>query len=176
MGMMQSGRGGKAILLPPLHPRALVYLTIAIALMMATSVAGAQLTADALPNWYVTLNKPWFTPPNLAFPIAWTLIFSLMAIALWRVLRTIGDQTARRAALAAFGVQLAFNVGWSAAFFWLRSPLFGLLVVVGLWLSIAWTILAFRRVDRPAAMLLWPYIAWVSFAAVLNAAIVWINL
>lgn len=117
-------------------------------------------------TWFRGLEKPTFYPPEIAFPVVWTLLFTLLGLALWLVWRT--DAPARRLALGLFVVQLAVNVTWTPAFFGLESLTAGLAVIVVLWLLIIATIEAFRRVDRRAALLLVPYLLWVTFAAVLN--------
>lgn len=120
-------------------------------------------------------QRPWFYPPEWAFPVVWTLLFTLLGIALWLVWRQGLDRGPVRLALALFGVQMAFNVAWTPAFFGLESPAAGLAVIVPLWGLIAATIYAFDRVDRRAAALVVPYLAWVSFAVVLNGAIWWLS-
>ncbi|SIR93989.1 TspO/MBR family protein [Natronorubrum thiooxidans] len=116
--------------------------------------------------WFRSLEKPWFYPPELAFPIVWTALFTLLGIALWLVWRS--DAPGRRLALGLFAVQMLFNVAWTPTFFTLEAlgVAFGIIVV--LWVSIVATIGAFARVDRRGAALLVPYLAWVTFAAVLN--------
>lgn len=116
--------------------------------------------------WFRSLEKPWFYPPELAFPIVWTALFTLLGIALWLIWRS--DAPGRRLALGLFAVQMLFNVAWTPAFFTLEAlgAAFGIIVV--LWMSIVATIAAFARVDRRGAALLVPYLAWVTFAAVLN--------
>jgi tryptophan-rich sensory protein len=104
------------------------------------------------------------------FPVVWTILYILMGIAAWRVWRAGG-----RAALVPFFIQLALNVVWSFAFFGARSPALGFLVIAALWATIAWTIAAFAAVDRAAPWMMAPYLAWVSFAAVLNGAIWYLN-
>ena len=140
-----------------------------------TSFAGRTITARPVKEWYPSLVKPFFNPPNWAFPVAWTLLFVLMGIAFWRVLRTPKDTRGRRIAVVLFLVQLVVNVGWSSAFFAAHSPVLGLIVIVPFWLLIFATAGAFRVVDRAASWLLAPYLAWVAFATVLNAAIVHLN-
>lgn len=135
---------------------------------------GSMATTPNLEPWYRGLQKPWFTPPDAAFPIAWTILFGLMAAALWRVI-VLSEGSARLRALAAFGAQIACNVAWSYAFFAARSPLLGMIVIVGLLAAIWWSIERFREIDDLAAWLLQPYLAWVAFAAVLNAAILYLN-
>jgi translocator protein len=160
---------------PALSLRGLITLVIAILPVMIASFMGNAVTATAIGGWYTTLNKPFFTPPNLAFPIAWTILYSLMAVAFWRVLRAKPVVGPRGIAIALFLAQLVVNAGWSFAFFGLRSPVAGLVVIGGLLLLIAGTIRAFLPIDRAAGYALYPYIAWVAFAALLNAAIVVMN-
>jgi benzodiazapine receptor len=144
---------------------------VAIAAIVVTSTLGSLATGPNIPGWYASIAKPWFTPPNWVFPVAWTTLFALMAWSFFRVLRLEAGTPGRARAVALFLVQLVFNAGWSFAFFAAQSPLAGLFVVAGLWLSIAAAMAAFARLDRFAALLLAPYLAWVSFAALLNATI-----
>ena len=128
------------------------------------SVPGILSSPDTA--WFRSLEKPWFYPPDIAFPIAWTLLFTLIGIALWLVWRSNAD--GRRLALGLFVAQMAFNVAWTPAFFTLEAPLVALGIILVLWVLVTATIAAFRRVDRRAAALLVPYLAWVTFATVLN--------
>lgn len=122
-------------------------------------------------DWYATLAKPWFTPPNWAFPVVWPILFALMAVALWRVVRISGGWMAGNLALIPFAVQLALNVGWSFAFFDNQDPAGGLVVILLLLLAIVWTMITFWRKDRLAGLLLAPYLVWVVYASLLNAAL-----
>ena len=160
--------------LPLLSRRGLAFAGVAALSVIATSTAGRLISAVPVAGWYKTLAKPSFNPPNWAFPVAWTLLFVLMGVAFWRVLRT-PSAALRTRAMQLFLAQLVVNVGWSTAFFGARSPALGLVVIVPFWLLIVATTRAFRAVDRAAAWLLAPYLAWVAFAAVLNAAIVVMN-
>ncbi len=168
-------RSVTAPLLPPRAPRSLAFLGAAVVLVVAASALGSSATAPALKGWYESLRKPWFNPPNWVFPVAWTSLFALMAYGFWRILRSREDGGARNQAIAAFMVQLGFNVAWSFAFFAARSVLAGMAVAVCLVVSVAWMVVSFRRVDPVAAATQLPYLAWVSFALVLNAAIWFIN-
>lgn len=156
-------------------PRGMGYAALAAASVVATSAAGRQVTSGALQSWYPALIKPSFNPPNWVFPVAWTLLFAMMGTAFWRVLRGAPARPWRKPGIALFVAQLVLNVGWSAAFFGARSPVLGLVVIAPFWLAILATALAFRAVDRSAAWLLVPYLAWVTFATVLNVAIVHLN-
>ena len=140
----------------------------------AVSAIGGAVTATSVGTWYQTLARPSFNPPDWVFAPVWTTLYALMAFAAWRVWRRAGFAQAR-AALSLYVVQLALNLGWSVLFFGLRRPDYALAEIVVLWLAIAATWLAFRRIDGPAAWLLTPYLAWVSFAAVLNGAVVALN-
>jgi translocator protein len=125
-------------------------------------------------DWYAQLNKPAWTPPNWLFGPAWTTLYTLMAIAAWLIsLRPASP--ARRTALIAFFVQLILNALWTPAFFGLRSPAMGLVVIVPLWLAILATIILFWRVRPVAAALLIPYILWVTYATALNFALWQLN-
>jgi benzodiazapine receptor len=147
----------------------------AIVPVFATSVLGSIATMPQIPAWYTTIDKPSFNPPNWVFGPAWTILFIMMAYAFWRVLKLAPSTLGRRAAITIFLVQLVFNAGWSWAFFWGQSPLAGLVVIAFLLLSIMSTIAAFWRLDRIAGLLLTPYLAWVTFASALNAAIFVLN-
>ncbi|MCT9095026.1 TspO/MBR family protein [Haloarchaeobius sp. HME9146] len=118
-------------------------------------------------EWFAALEKPWFYPPSWAFGVVWTLLFSLLGVALYRVWRA-DESRDRTIALGAFVLQMVFNVAWTPAFFGLESPGIALGVIAALWVLVVGTIWAFRRVDRTAAALLVPYLLWVSFATVLN--------
>ena len=149
---------------------------ISILVPLAAGAIGSVATTPAIPTWYRTLTKPRFNPPNWLFAPAWTTLFVLMGIALYLVWRQYTHTTSARPALIAFLVQLALNILWSFAFFGFKSPLAGLIVIIALWVAIAQTISLFSRVSQTAAVLLVPYIAWVSFALVLNTTILFLNL
>ncbi|QSX00584.1 TspO/MBR family protein [Haloterrigena alkaliphila] len=140
----------------------------AIGFVVLVNVVGAVPGVLSSPNspWLRSLEKPPFYPPSIAFPIVWTALFTLMGIALWLVWRS--DSAGRRLALGLFAVQMAFNVVWTPAFFALEAPLFALGIILVLWALVVGTIVAFDRVDRRAAALLVPYLAWVTFATALN--------
>jgi benzodiazapine receptor len=144
---------------------------LAVVPVVLVAVSASLVTRPQIPAWYAQLAKPGFTPPNWAFPVAWTLLYALMAAALWRILSLPGERPGRSGAVALFFAQLALNGLWSFAFFGGQSPLAGLAVIAALMAAILATIAAFARLDRLAALLLAPYLAWVAYAGVLNAAI-----
>ena len=142
-----------------------------VAAVLACEIAGASgvlLSGNGVSVWYPTLAKPAFTPPSWVFGPVWTTLFALLGVAAWLVWRAGIDARPVRVALAVFVVQYVVQVAWSGAFFGLRWPAGGLAVIAVLWLLVVATVAAFARVDRRAALLLVPYLAWVSFAAVLN--------
>jgi tryptophan-rich sensory protein len=132
----------------------------------ATAFFGSQFTpSGSTGEWYDALDKPPFTPPSAAFPIAWTTLYILMAVAGYRVSHD-------RRAISFWGVQLALNAAWSPIFFGLRSPGLALIDIVALLAMIALATREAARVDKPAAWMMAPYLGWVTFATLLNAEIV----
>jgi tryptophan-rich sensory protein len=150
-------------------------LILSIAICQFAGFIGSIFTTDAIPTWYATLNKPSFTPPNWLFSPVWITLYILMGISLFLVWRERNDSIHATPALIPFGMQLLLNVFWSIAFFGLKSPQAGLIVIIALWIAIFVTILRFRKVSELGSMLLIPYIVWVTFAAILNFAIFHLN-
>jgi benzodiazapine receptor len=140
----------------------------------AVAALGSMATRANIPTWYAGVAKPGFTPPNWIFAPVWTVLYAMMAYAIWRIL-ALPRSPARTTAIIAYAVQLALNCLWSFAFFGARSPLLGLVVIVPLLVSIVATIRLVWPLDRIAALLLAPYLAWVSYATALNGAIWWLN-
>lgn len=143
-----------------------------ILLCLAVGSIGGFATQHSIDTWYVNLNKPSWNPPNWVFAPVWTLLYIMMGTAAWLVWRTkdrIGP------AMLLFFAQLGFNLLWSLVFFGLRSPGWALVEVVFLVGSVALTMLAFFGRQATAGWLFVPYLAWVSFAAILNLAIWWLN-
>jgi benzodiazapine receptor len=151
-------------------------LVLSILICQAAGIAGSFFTASSVDSWYPSLIKPAFTPPGWVIGLVWIFLFTLMGIALFLVWREGIKRPAVKAALTIFAVQLAVNVLWSLAFFGLKSPLAGIVVIVVLWVLILLTIVRFLPLSRVAALLMVPYILWVSFAAFLNISIWWLNL
>lgn len=143
----------------------------AVLLCEAVGLLAGWATRTSVATWYPTLAKPGFTPPNWVFAPVWTLLYALMGVAAFLVWRCGLHRLRVRWALTAFTVQLALNAGWSFAFFGARSPTLGLVVIVFLWGSLAWTLDRFFRIRAAAGWLLVPYLLWVTYALVLNAAI-----
>ncbi|MEJ1158657.1 TspO/MBR family protein [Prosthecomicrobium sp. N25] len=145
-----------------------------VALTLLLGFLAGLATQPKIPTWYASLQKPWFNPPPFVFAPVWTILYVIIAWAGWRIWEKPAS-AARTRALWVYAVQLALNLAWSPAFFTAESPLLGMVVVIPLWLSVLANILAFRPLDRAAALSLLPYLAWVSFAALLNGAILALN-
>ena len=154
--------------------RGVALAALAALSVLLTSTAGRLVSAPSVAGWYKTLAKPSFNPPNWVFPVAWSILFAMMGVAFWRILR-LPPSARRTLASRIFLVQLVVNVGWSAAFFGAQSPLAGLIVIVPFWVLIAATARIFASLDRVAGLALVPYLAWVAFATLLNASIVALN-
>jgi benzodiazapine receptor len=142
-------------------------LAISIVLCQLAGVLGSLFTTPAIPTWYKTLKKPFFTPPDWIFGPVWISLFILMGISLFMVWRR-QDHPQFKITLTFFLIQLIFNILWSAAFFGFRSPLLGLIDIGLLWGAILLTIRYSLRISKVAGLLLLPYMFWVSFAVVLN--------
>jgi len=146
-------------------------LVISIVACQCAGIIGSIFTTAAIPTWYATLQKPPFTPPNWLFAPAWITLYLLMGIAAFLIWRKGLEQKEVKSALVIFLVQLVLNALWSVVFFGLKSPLYGMVVIIALWVVILLTILRFFKLSTAAGALLLPYILWVSFAAVLNVSI-----
>lgn len=172
-GIVQAGREPVETRIEPRkpsHARAAVWLLGLIAICFIAGGIGGAVTSISVGNWYQTLTKPSWTPPDWLFGPVWTTLYFLMALSAWLVWRQ-GGWLASRFSLGLFGLQLTLNVGWSAIFFGMRSPglAFGEMLI--LLLAIAATTVSFWARSAIAALLFMPYLAWTSFAALLNLAI-----
>jgi len=136
---------------------------------------GTIFTIPAIPTWYAGLNKPFFSPPNWLFGPAWTILYLLMGIALFLVWRKGTKDKKVREAIKLFGIQLVLNASWSPIFFGAKNLFLALMVIIFMWIFILKTILAFAKINKTASYLLYPYIAWVSFASVLNFSVWFLN-
>lgn len=133
------------------------------------------VTRPEIPTWYAGLIKPWWTPPPFVFPIAWTILYVMMAVTLWRLWDRVAPSAERGKAIAWFFIQLAINAAWSPVFFGMQSLGGGLAIILLMAIAIVVTIQRFHPLDRTAAWLMAPYLAWVSFASILNVALLALN-
>ncbi|MFH1126499.1 MAG: TspO/MBR family protein [archaeon] len=138
-------------------------------------VVGSIFTIPALPEWYAALQKPSFAPSGTVIGPVWIILYFMMGVALYLVLKKYPDGKIVKTGLLLFALQLVLNVFWSVVFFGLKSPFYAVLEIISLWFAILLTIYMFFKIDRRAAYLLVPYIIWVSFAAVLNYQIWMLN-
>lgn len=143
-------------------------LVLCIAGCQLVGFAGGMVTRPALQGWYAGLEKPPFNPPNWIFPPVWTTLFLFMGVALWLVLRADPAEGQRTLALVLFGVQLGLNVVWSWLFFGRRSPGLAMVELIFFWAALVATTVLFFPLSTVAGALFVPYVAWVSFAALLN--------
>ena len=143
-------------------------LAFALAGWLVLCFSATSLGAFFMPGeWYTMLKKPSWNPPAWIFGPVWSSLYTMMAVAAWLVWKR-GGFAAQRRPLRLFLVQLALNGAWSPLFFGLHWPGVAFAEILLLWLAIVTTLTAFRPVSRVAAWLLAPYLAWVTFAAVLN--------
>jgi translocator protein len=145
------------------------------AALAASLVAVLGATITALGPWYYNLNMPSWKPPDALFGPAWTVIFALAATAGVLGWRSLPTRVSRATMCAFFAANAFFNVLWSVLFFRLHRPDLALLEVSLLWLSIVLLMFLLRRASKAAAWLLLPYLVWVTYAAVLNLAVVRMN-
>lgn len=141
----------------------------------AVGILGGLLTASTIPTWYSTLNRPFFAPPNWIFGPVWTLLYFMMGASIYLIWKKGFTTKKRIEALHFFLVQLGLNFIWSPVFFGLQSPLLALIVITVLWIAIVFTMKKLYPLSKPASYLLIPYLLWVSFATILNAAFVILN-
>jgi benzodiazapine receptor len=143
---------------------------------LAIGYLSGMVTRSAIVTWYPTLVKPSFNPPNWVFAPVWSMLFIMMGVAaglVWNRLEF--EKEIVKKALIFFAIQLALNALWSYLFFGLHNPMLAGLEIIVLWLMIYETYIQFSKINRIAGYLFIPYLVWVSFAAVLNGSIWWLN-
>lgn len=146
----------------------LTYIAISVAICLIIGFLSGFATQSSVGDWYISLNKPSFNPPNWIFGPVWTLLYILMGIAAGIVWAKGFYHIWVKTALYNFGFQLLFNALWSVVFFGFKNPFWALLVILFLLALILVTIKWFNVVSRTAAYLLIPYFLWVCFATILN--------
>ncbi len=146
-------------------------LILSVAICLSAGFIGSFFTISSIGSWYSTLNKPFFNPPNWLFGPVWTFLYILMGISLYLAVKNGADKKT----LIIFSQQLLLNTVWSILFFGLQNPFFAFIEIIILWLFIFLTILSFSKYSRLSAYLLLPYLFWVTFAAFLNSAIIYLN-
>ncbi len=142
-------------------------LIVSLIICQLAGFIGSLFTTPAIPEWYASLQKPSFTPPNWLFSPVWIFLFLLMGVTLYLLWQAASKKEAKLA-LVLFAIQLVLNTLWSVIFFGLKSPMAAFIEIIVLWVAIILTMQKSLKVSKAAGYLLLPYIIWVSFAAVLN--------
>ena len=155
-------------------------LLLSVVSAVAAGGIGAIFTSEAIPTWYAAIEKPAWNPPSLLFGPVWTFLYITMGFSAWLVWRAGRGQAAAgehrvRTALLVYAAQLGANAAWSPIFFGAKRIDLALAVIAVLLVLIVATIRRFYQVNRLAGLLLVPYLAWVTFATVLNATIWQLN-
>ena len=149
-------------------------LIASLTLPLGFGAIAGMFTAEAIPVWYSTLNKPSFNPPNWIFGPVWTTLYLLMGISLFLIWkRSVSKE--RNLAIFVFFVQLALNFGWSFIFFYFNMIGFALIEIILLWVSIVIMLVLFYKIKPIAAYINIPYLLWVTFATILNACYYFLN-
>jgi tryptophan-rich sensory protein len=137
------------------------------AIVVAGSAIGYLANSGFSNNWYAPLEKPSIQPPRLAFPIVWTTLYTFMGVAVALIL-SLPPSRQRSLALTLFAVQLALNFAWSPVFFGMGLIDWALLIILAMNVLVTAAIIALWPLNRVAALLLVPYLAWLCLATVLN--------
>lgn len=149
-------------------------LLVFLALAYGVAALGGIATSRSVNTWYQTLDKPSWTPEGGTIGAVWSILYFCMAVAAWLVWMRTGTRGGV-VPLGLWMLQLALNLAWSVLFFGFRSPGLAFVDLAALWLAVLATTAAFFRWSRLAGVLFLPYLAWVAFAGVLNAAVWWMN-
>ncbi|WP_297336725.1 TspO/MBR family protein [Algoriphagus sp.] len=148
-------------------------LVISLLLPQLVGGTGALFTITSIDSWYQSITKPSFNPPGWIFGPVWTTLYVLMGIACYLIWKS--DHPQRKNLLTLYFIQLGLNGLWSPAFFGMKSPIFGLVVILPLLVLILRCVKKFKIISPWASGFMIPYLVWVSFAAVLNFSIWWLN-
>ena len=154
----------------------IIRIAVVLTTCLLVGYFSGMVTRDSITTWYPTLVKPSFNPPNWVFAPVWTILYIMMGVAggmVWNRLEQ--DPENVKKAFTFFIIQLALNAAWSVIFFYFHNPFLALIEVILFWLLIFETHIQFKKIDITAGLLFIPYLAWVSFATVLNASIWWLN-
>lgn len=149
-------------------------LLVSLVLPFLAGGIGSIFTFEAIPTWYAALNKPFFNPPNFVFGPVWTTLYAFQGIALYLFWNS-KKKVKKDKGFKFFFAQLLLNALWSIIFFGMKLPLLAFVEIGVLWTFIFLMIREFKKFDKTASYLMYPYLAWVSFAAVLNLYIVILN-
>jgi len=151
-----------------------IKLLVSIILPLSLGAIAGMFTSQSVPEWYATLNKPSFNPPNWVFGPVWTILYILMGISLFLVWKQDISKDRNRA-IFVFLIQLLLNFGWSFIFFYFHQIGLALVEIILLWLNIVIMLVLFYRIKPMAAYINIPYLLWVTFATLLNASFYFLN-
>ncbi|HOY30578.1 MAG TPA: tryptophan-rich sensory protein [Bacteroidales bacterium] len=149
-------------------------LIASLALPLGLGAIAGLFTAEAVPEWFATLNKPSFSPPNWLFGPVWTGLYLFMGISLFLIWKQ-NESKKRNTAVFVFLIQQALNFGWSFIFFYFNMIGLALIEIIFLWISIVIMLVLFYKIKPLAAYINITYIIWVTFASVLNGAYYMLN-
>jgi tryptophan-rich sensory protein len=153
-----------------------IKLIISIFICQLAGFIGSFFTRVSVDTWYKNLTKPFFNPPNWVFSPVWITLYFLMGVSFFLIWTKDLYMSKKKKALSIFLIQLIFNTIWSMVFFGLKNIYLSVVVIIALWFLILFTILEFYKISKVSAFLLVPYILWVSFAGILNASILLLNI
>ena len=151
-----------------------IKLIISILLPLSVGAIAGMFTSQAVPTWYASLNRPFFSPPNWVFGPVWTTLYILLGISFFLIWKEEATK-ARDLAIKVFLIQMLLNFAWSFIFFYFNLIGAALIEIILLWISIASMIYLFYKIKPVAAYMNIPYLLWVSFATILNAGYYFLN-
>ena len=157
-----------------MNSKDIIRLCISVFLPLTLGAIAVIFTSQAIPGWYALLNRPPFNPPNEIFGPVWTTLYLLMGISFFLIWKQPSDKK-RNTAMIVFFIQLFLNFCWTFLFFYFKELGYALIEIIALWISILLMIFTFYKVKPVAAYINIPYILWVSFATILNAAYYFLN-
>jgi tryptophan-rich sensory protein len=149
-------------------------LVVSVLLTLGTGAIAGMFTAEAVSDWYATLNQPSFNPPNWIFGPVWTTLYIFLGISFFLIWELEASRE-RNLAIGIFLLQLALNFGWSFIFFYFHRIGLALVEIIMLWMSIVAMLVRFYKLKAWAAYINIPYLCWVTFATVLNAGYFFLN-
>lgn len=150
-------------------------ILLCIIVMQVLGGLVAFITAGSIDSWFASLNRPPGTPPNWIFGPVWGTLYTMIGVSFALVWQKLGRGFWKSCAFRIFIVQLILNLAWTPVYFGAHQITAALVIILAMWIAIAYTIKAFKQHSRPAAYLLIPYLIWVSYATYLNAGYAWLN-
>lgn len=153
----------------------LVKLILSITMCLGVGVVGSYFTTPSITSWYAYLIKPSFSPPNYIFAPVWTTLYILMGLSFYLIWNSTAKKKYVKNALLLFIIHLIVNLSWSIVFFTLHQIFFAFITILLLWILVIILIIKFSKIEKKASLLLIPYLAWISFASILNFSIWYLN-